>query len=266
MLTRPLVPLPWHAAAHHLVAAARAGDDALFLVGPPGTGKTEVVMQHVRATVDAQEARPTAARGGAEAGRAMQYVLLGRVVAPAGLLTGILGAARQPVSARLRRKGTTYLLDHVADWLAKKDVGALVLDEVQHASSEALFHAMLLMDTCARTYAHRLGLVLIGTPNAAAVVRETGQMGQRVAIEFAVPLLTPEEIGAVCAARASYAAMERGTGKRRAEALMHDVVQGAAGSIRRLMDVLDRADRYAAGEGVRLAEHHVRLALDLQAE
>ncbi len=259
--------LPWHPAAHHLIRGARAGDDSLFLVGPPGTGKTELLMHHVSGQADAvdraDDASPVDDSGVA---RSLLYVLLGRVNTPALLLSSILGAARQPVSARLRRKGTTYLLQHVADWMAKKNVGALALDEVQHASSDALFHAMLLIDACAQSFGHPLGLILVGTPNAAAIVRDTGQMGQRVPVEFAVPLLAPEEIVALCEARPAFAALRRAGGTRRWDALMHDVVTKAGGSIRRLTQMLLRAERLAAMAQARLTEQHVRLALDAQVD
>lgn len=267
MTTSDFTQLPWHPAAHHLIRAARAGDDSLFLVGPPGAGKTELLMYYVSGQAEAG-GRTTAAspEDGDPAARSLLYVLLGRVNTPTLLLTSVLSATRQPVSARLRRKGPTYLLQHVADWMTKKNVGALVLDEVQHASADALFHAMLLIDVCAKSYGHPFGLILVGTPNAASIVRETGQMGQRVPVEFAVPLLAPDEIIALCEARASFAALRRASGVRRWEALMHELVTKVGGSIRRLTQILRRAERLAGMAQSRLTEEHVRLALDAQAD
>lgn len=249
------LPLPWHVPVHQLLRSARAGEESLFLVGPPGTGKTQIVAQHVANEAPLLDD---------ERQRQVLYVLLGSLNAPAVLLTAILGAARQPVSARLRRKGPTFLLPHVADWLTKMNIGAVALDEVQHASPEALFHAMLLVDTCRRDFGHALGLVLMGTPNAEPIVRATGQVGQRVPLKFPVPLLGPEEIENVCRARPRIAKLLKEIGVRRAEALLREIVATAAGSIRRVQDVLDRAERLADSTGSRLTEQHLRIALDMQ--
>ncbi|MCC6769780.1 MAG: ATP-binding protein [Gemmatimonadaceae bacterium] len=255
MTTAALTALSWHTAVHHLLRSARAGEESLFLVGPPGTGKSEIVARHVAGDVDLTEQ---------EKSRVVLDVLLGRAHAPAALLTAILGAARQPISARLRRKGTTYLLQHVADWLTKKNIGAVALDEVQHTSPDALFHAMLLVDTCQREYGHALGLVLIGTPNATTIVRETGQMGQRVPITFAVPLLGPDELVALCKARPRLAALLKEIGARRTEALLRLIVGKVAGSMRRLVQILSRAERLADLAGTRLTEAQVQVAVGMQ--
>lgn len=278
MLMTPLLPLSWHPAASALIEDSRAGTESLFLVGPAGVGKSALVQHHAglpsaaAAATSVGASSPSLPEGGSGTGigvecdRSILYVLLGRSAEPSTLLGAILEATKQPLSARLRRKGATVILQYTANWLAKLGVGAVALDEVQHASPSALFHALLLADECAREHGHALGLILIGTPDAGPVVRQTGQLGQRLPVELSVPLLGPDEVVAVArAASDEVARLFKELGKRRAESLQRDLVAGVAGSVRRLDRIVRRAVRLAAMDGGRLTEEHVRAALDIQA-
>lgn len=267
MTTSTLFPSSWRPAAEVLIDAARSGDDSVFFVGPAGTGKTAVVLHHAGLTDPSSDfdGRPTA-DGDASGDRIIQYVLLGKTIEPSSLFAAILERMNQPLSPRLRRKGATVILQHTANWLCKGNVGALALDEVQHASPEALFHCTLLADVCRQQHGHALGFILLGTPDAMAVVRTTGQVGQRVPIEFPVPLLSPDEVEVFCrTVHEPIARLLRNSGARRVEALLREVVGCAGGSIRRLDGVLKRAIRLAAADGASLADSHVRAAIDIQA-
>ncbi len=196
----------------------------------------------------------------------IRMVLLGRARYPNAIFSAIMHSCRQQISPRLQRKGPSVVLSHVAEWLAKQDVRLLVLDEVQHASPESLFHAMLLIDACESEHRHRLGLVLLGTPEARRTVEETSQLGQRVPVLLAVPLLEAEEIHQLLQRHESSATLLRRLGVRKREHLLEDIVARSVGSIRRLERMRARAERLALEADEALSEEHWYIALELQAD
>ena len=271
----PFVPLPWHAAARTLIDDARLGCETVFLVGAPGVGKSQLLLRYTQGHVDLE--RATLEQSASETGSAtaplepvpaadMVFVLLGRANSAGTMFSAIMDNLKQQIPPRVKRKGTTVMLAHVAKWMAKNGVHALVLDEVQHASKEALFHAMLLSDKCEHDHGHLLSLVLLGTPDAHEVVSETGQVGQRVPIVMPVPLLEAEELTDVCNAFPPVARCLRSLTVRQREQLLSEIVLMSAGSIRRLEKMLKRAVRLAAHAGVLLTAAHVRAAIDIHAD
>ncbi len=217
MTTPSLFPLSWHLPARSLIQAARNGDESVFLVGPPGSGKSALLRYYADGHADREgDASESMLLPAAD----IRMVLLGRARYPNAIFAAIMHSCRQQISPRLQRKGPSVVLSHVAEWLAKQDVRLLVLDEVQHASPEALFHAMLLIDACESEHRHRLGLVLLGTPEARRTVEETSQLGQRVPVLLAVPLLEAEEIHQLLQRHESSATLLRRLGVRKREHLL----------------------------------------------
>lgn len=84
----------------------------------------------------------------------------------------------------------------VVEHLVRQRVRVLVLDEVQDLNVEQLNTLLHLPDKVAEG-CDRFGLVLIGTPELESLVRQTGQLGQRVVMHHQMLPLRPVDIDVV---------------------------------------------------------------------
>jgi len=193
--------------------------------------------------------------------------ILGRTSTANLMLSGVMRMLHSPPAQRTLRQGGDVLLQEAAKCVATAGMTALVIDEAENASTDALFHLMLVRDLCASKYGHAVAFVLIGTPPLPALLEATGQLGQRVPVILEVPLLDGPDVLTVpaCISPSCGRVVER-LGKQRRALLERDLVDVVRGSVRRLESIVLRADRYAAQLGVPMSEDILRAAMDQQAD
>ncbi len=257
-----LIPLPWHLGAARLLEEVRAGRESALWVGPKGVGKSEFAKRHASSTVGEP--------------RRIAYVSVGEVKSGAGVLAAVLDAIYRDATSvstvlhattdRARRRGASYLLGVCAEEAAVRDIGAVVLDELPFLAAPALQHVTQLLDHCAYRYQHRLGLGFISTSDDHPALHESGELGQRISTVQRVPPLSASDVEA--AVRVLSPAVTRvlsKLGDRARATQLTAVVHSVDGSIRRLTQILRRAEQIATARDRHLSLEDLTDALDAQA-
>lgn len=246
--------LPWHTLARPSLHAALHGIESCCLTGSPGTGKSALV----RAMVAEHElAAPDT----------VCSHILGRTSTANLMLSGVMRMLQSPPAQRTLRQGGDVLLQEAAKRVATTGMSALVIDEAENASTDALFHLMLVRELCASKFGHAVAFILIGTPPLPQLLAATGQLGQRVPVIIDVPLLDgPDVLNALASIGPRCSRMVERLGKQRRALLERDLIDVVKGSVRRLESIVLRAERYAAQMGVPMSEDILRAAMDQQAD
>lgn len=248
-----LQPLSWHHRLAPVLAAAMSGQESFALIGPPGTGKSFVIA-------DAIERRRADVPGSAVS------EVLGRLRTPGQLLTNLLEWLGAPPGPKLHRRGPTAMLPVAAQRIATTGTSVVVLDEAQHATADAINHLLLLRDACVKDFSHQVAFVLIGPDALTKVLTETGQRGQRLAVVMEARLLPGDELLAlVPQIMPRCFACIKGLARTTREGIDVDLVNAAAGSVRRLHVIEARASFLASANGGAMTLAHVRAAIAYQA-
>ena len=246
-------PLPWHHRLVPVLAAAMSGQESFALIGPPGTGKSFLLA-------DAVERQRAAMPG------SVVSEMLGRLRTPGQLLANVLEWLDAPPGPRLHRRGPTAMLPVAAQRIATTGTTVVVLDEAQHATADAINHLLLVRDACREKFDHQVAFVLIGPDALTNVLTETGQRGQRLPVVMEARLLTSDEIRALAPQIMPRCfACLKGAARTTREGVEDDIINAAAGSMRRLHDIEERAKFLASANGGTMTVAHVRAAIAYQA-
>lgn len=257
-----LIPLPWHDGARLLLEEVRHGRERALLVGAKGLGKSQFVRTH--------------SVSNAERERRLVYASLAEVRSGAGALAAVLDAVHASahpagrtlygVSDRARRRGANHLLSLCVDELAARNVGAVVLDEASFLATPALAHVAQLIDHCAFRHQHALGLLLVTTTLEWRGLQESEELGQRLTTVMHVSPLSVADVEAVLGHRSPELARAlQKAGLRRREALMQALVRAVDGAVRRLLQIVERAERDAARRRRPVDLDELERAIGLQA-
>ena len=257
------IPLPWHPAALALLDEVRAGHERAWIVGPKGIGKSSLLKERAAATATEPRRLVYTAVGAVRSGTSVLCTVLDAVHGVQPTVNSLLGS----VSDRARRRGATYLLQLCADELHVRNVGAVLVDEAPQLATPALIHVTQLVDHCRDRHGHRLGLAFVSTTTELTALQASGELGQRLSTVLPIPPLAPADVEAVLAQLSP--AVSRALGKaggRRGEALLLRVIEVVDGRVRRLADIVQRAERIARAGGRPVVIADVESALIMQAD
>lgn len=182
--------LPIHASILHDMRACMDGKQSAAIIGPRGVGKTYSISR-LKADLEAEEI----ARNSTFPRQILSY----EASEATGAKTALVDLHEQvigPISTGMRRQASPkFLIDQIAQECQIKNYALLCIDEAQKISPHNLDLLRQVVDS-AKRLGHRMGLVLIGNEGLRGSLVQIQQLGQRIATEIQIPLLSPAHLRA----------------------------------------------------------------------
>lgn len=126
-------------------------------------------------------------------------------------------------------------------------------------------HVTQLVDHCHYRYQHPLGLLLISTTLESRGLLESEELGQRISTVYTVPPLTAADVEALLRQSSpDLARTLQKAGVRRREGVMQVLVRTVDGAVRRLRQIVCRAEQIAARRGKTVDVDDLESALGMQ--
>lgn len=192
---KPFVTLPTHDALRFKLDRAWEKGLGMMVTGGFGVGKTYGVEQLLNEIQAGR--RINTSVSGVPRDRWTSHMVQ-KDTSSKAVVFGLYAELSRTTSGMNSAKSLTVpqISQRVVEHLVRQRVRVLVLDEVQDLNAEQL-NTLLHLPDKVPDGCEKFGLVLIGNANLESLVRQTGQMGQRVAMHHPMLPLRPADIDVV---------------------------------------------------------------------